>query len=76
MKSDIAELEVLQAQARRHKVKDILSLEVRKLVSEVVQLEEQIRTAGALQSTSNATVLTSKRYQVKLNNYGKKHLIS
>lgn len=71
MKLDIAELEALQAQATRHKVKDILSLEARRLVSDMVKLEEQIRNSNTPQNASSAAAVTNKRYQIKINNYGK-----
>lgn len=70
MKKDIAELESLEKQATRQKVKDILSIEVRKLVSEVVKIEEQLKQQPAV-STNNPIQSTNKHYEIKLNNYGK-----
>ncbi|KAK9875127.1 hypothetical protein WA026_005920 [Henosepilachna vigintioctopunctata] len=72
LKQDVAELETLLQQAKRQRVKDVLSIEVRKLASELIKLEDILRN-----ETTVKTPLTSlqpsavKRYQVKLNNYGK-----
>ncbi|XP_044262180.1 calcyclin-binding protein [Tribolium madens] len=65
LKKDMAELQALEAQATRHKVKDLLSLEARKISSEIIKLQEQ------LNAPSTATPISAKnnRYQVKLNNY-------
>lgn len=69
VKKDIAELELLQSQATRQKVKDILSIEIRKLVSQVVHLEE----AAKIDKPADKTVPDNpdRCYEVKLNNYGK-----
>ncbi|XP_072386923.1 calcyclin-binding protein [Diabrotica undecimpunctata] len=72
LKKDIAELELLEKQATRQKTKDILSIEIRKLVSEVVLLEEKVKTQNnpvnsPIPSPSTGTV--NKRYEVKINNY-------
>lgn len=73
VRKDIAELEQLQAQATRQKVKDILSIDIRRLVSDAVKLEEQAKVSSNLTSPtdSNRNVPAgNKCYQVKLNNYG------
>lgn len=71
MKADIAELELLASQATRQRVKDILSVEARRLITEVIKLEEAQRVAEAASSTQQVQTAPSNRhYQVKLNNYG------
>jgi hypothetical protein len=69
LKRDVAELQSLEAQATRHRVKDVLSLEARKLSSEIIKLQEQLNTASKTPTPTTAAPV--KRYQVKLNNYGK-----
>lgn len=69
LKKDIAELEELQKQTTRQKVKDILSIEQRKLIAEVTKLEEQYN--NSISASATPTPGTRKCYQVKLNNYGK-----
>lgn len=74
-------MQSLHAQATRQKVKDILSIEERKLVSEVIRLEEQQKASftAASQASSNGHVSTptaKKHYQIKLNNYGKQNTFS
>ncbi|GJQ74517.1 hypothetical protein Trydic_g21384 [Trypoxylus dichotomus] len=68
LKKDIAELEALHKQATRVKVRDILSIETRKLVSEVVKLEDQEKTTTTIPTTTT-TQTTNKCYLVTLNNY-------
>lgn len=73
VKKDIAELEKLQELAIRQKVKDILSIETHRLISDVVKLEERKKADLPVRSESSSSItsLTStKCYQVKLNNYG------
>jgi hypothetical protein len=69
LKKDVTELQSLEAQATRHRVKDVLSLEARKLSSEIIKLQEQLNTASKTPTPNTAAPV--KRYQVKLNNYGK-----
>ncbi|CAH2043592.1 unnamed protein product, partial [Iphiclides podalirius] len=74
LKSDIDELNELLQQAKRKKVQDLLSLEVRKLETEWLNLNESAATsatpmnATAIPTTSSS--VSEKRYQVKLNGYG------
>lgn len=75
MKADVAELESLAAQATRQRVKDILYLEGRRLITEVIKLEEAQRTAAAETASGTHHIQNAagiKRYQVKLNNYGER----
>ncbi|XP_018323779.1 calcyclin-binding protein [Agrilus planipennis] len=65
LKKDIAELEILYNQAQRRKVKDILTLEIRKLSDELSKIENEIRTS-LKQSTP---ICTSRCYEVKITNY-------
>ncbi|KAJ8985741.1 hypothetical protein NQ317_014394 [Molorchus minor] len=68
LRKDIAELESLEKQCGRQKTKDILSIEIRKLVQELQRLEDNNR-AGPTPSASNSVRTSNKRYKVKLNNY-------
>ncbi|XP_063386369.1 calcyclin-binding protein [Cydia fagiglandana] len=77
LKSDIEELNDLLKLAKRKKVQDVLSLEIRKLETELISLkdkeESQKAAAAAADSaptTSNAPSGSQKRYQIKLNGYG------
>lgn len=66
----------MEKQAIRQKNKDILSIEIRKLCSEIIKLEEQFKNQSSVPTTPlNNTPLnpTSKRYEVKLTNYGKSY---
>lgn len=74
LRSDIDELNELLKQAKRKRVQDLMSLEVRKLETEWINLKESEKApltpldASPLPTTS-APVQT-KRYQIKLNGYG------
>lgn len=72
LKSDIDELNGLLKQAKRKRVQDLLSLEIRKLETEWITLKdnEQSPTEVASVPTTSAPV-QNKRYQIKLNGYGK-----
>ncbi|EGI62763.1 PREDICTED: calcyclin-binding protein [Acromyrmex echinatior] len=68
IKLDIAELNNLLKQANRQRIKDVLTLEIRKL-------QTQIETAKLLEQKNSSTTTSSlntaqKCYEVKLNNYG------
>ncbi|KAL4709010.1 hypothetical protein ACJJTC_005871 [Scirpophaga incertulas] len=69
LQQDIEELNQLLKQAKRKRVQDLLSLEIRKLETDIINLKEaeksQIEIAP---STSSSTI--KKRYQIKLNGYG------
>lgn len=65
---------MLSSQAVRQRVKDILSLESRRLLTEVIRLEEAVQKASETsQATNVPTAPVNRHYQVKLNNYGKPH---
>ncbi|XP_045467824.1 calcyclin-binding protein-like [Harmonia axyridis] len=68
LKKDISELEILIKQAERQKVKDILSIELRRLGSKHANLLESLKKE---ESTSSSTpiIQTNRKYRVKLNNY-------
>lgn len=68
LKLDIEEINKLLEVATRQKNKDMLSLEVRRLQTELTKLiEENTVTSTRPTKTSNAV---NKCYEVKLNNYG------
>lgn len=74
LKRDVSELESLMAQATRTKVKDMISIDCRKLVTEIIRIEEQLKkeqqsTATTPTASAPAASTTSKRYQIRLNNY-------
>ncbi|KAL0109312.1 hypothetical protein PUN28_014416 [Cardiocondyla obscurior] len=66
MRLDIEELNRLLEQASRQRSKDILTLEIRKLQTELAKLEEQKDTPAKTTAATQA----QKCYEVKLNNYG------
>ncbi|XP_059052640.1 calcyclin-binding protein [Achroia grisella] len=72
LRSDIDELNELLKQANRKKVKDLLSLEIRKLETEWINLKETENASITDVTSSPATASASaqKRYQIKLNGYG------
>ncbi|XP_026495779.1 calcyclin-binding protein [Vanessa tameamea] len=72
LRSDIDELNELLKQAKRKKVLDILSLEIRKLETELITLKESEKNEAAMDvsSTPTTSTQTQKRYQIKLNGYG------
>lgn len=67
LKKDIDEMEQLMKGAQRQKVKDILSIEVRKLVTECSKLEEVAKSDAP--HCSKKTPTEPKHYEVKINNY-------
>lgn len=69
LKLDIEEFNSLLQKANRQKSKDVLSLEIRKLQTELGRLieENQISQAKPAVAVSNSS---QKCYEVKLNNYG------
>ncbi|XP_033326769.1 calcyclin-binding protein [Megalopta genalis] len=69
VKLDIEELDKLLQQASRQKVKDVISVEIRKLQTDLKKLQEDEKSAPI--KSSDATVNTTQKfYEVKLNNYG------
>lgn len=70
-------------QAKRKKVQDILSLEIRKLETDISNIREAELKAAAEAAPSTSTTTAAqhkKRYQIKLNGYGEdyafKHLVT
>ncbi|XP_053610892.1 calcyclin-binding protein [Plodia interpunctella] len=74
LRSDIDELNALLKQAKRKKVQDILSLEVRKLETEWITIKEKEDVPASPMEVSPVPTTSaptqSKRYQIKLNGYG------
>ncbi|CAH0767046.1 unnamed protein product [Bemisia tabaci] len=73
LRLDIAELKALEAQASRPKVQEILSLEVRKLETLLVQKTEQSSIpVTATNQTGKTPVVsnTPRSYEIQLTNYG------
>ena len=71
--ADIEELNALLTQAKRKKVQNILSLEVRKLETELVSLKESENKPVPMDIAAVPTTsapIQNKRYQIKLNGYG------
>lgn len=61
-------MEQLMQTAQRQKVKDILSIEMRKLVTECTKIEESVKLE-APQCAPKKTIAEAKHYEVKINNY-------
>ncbi|XP_077298127.1 calcyclin-binding protein-like [Arctopsyche grandis] len=72
IKIDIEELESLKKQATRRYVSDLLSLEIRKLETQLSKLHDDRinESAAALANNVITEKSDSKRYQIKLNGYG------
>ncbi|CAG9130584.1 unnamed protein product [Plutella xylostella] len=73
LRSDIEELQKITKQATRKKVQDLLSLEVRKLETELINLQEAAKASSstdAVAAPAPAAAAEAKRYKVKLNGYG------
>lgn len=71
MKKDIAELQSFEKETARQRVKDILSIEIRKLTSELLKLEEQLRQVDTTTSSNSSSNIPKSRYEVNLTNYGR-----
>ncbi|KAK2584650.1 hypothetical protein KPH14_006997 [Odynerus spinipes] len=69
LKLDIKELDTLLQQATRPKVKDILTLETRKLQAELAKVIDEKKEA-CLKSVNPSPNSTHRCYEVKLNSYG------
>lgn len=68
MRLDIEELNSLLKQANRQHNKDVLTLEIRKLQTEMAKLEQK---DTSVKTTTTSSLNTAQRcYEVKLNNYG------
>ncbi|XP_060526842.1 calcyclin-binding protein [Cylas formicarius] len=68
LKKDVAEIENFEKHATRQKVKDILSIEKRKLLSELIKLEQQYVQTDKTEPKPTVKP-ASASYEVKLNNY-------
>lgn len=66
---DIEELNSLLEQAHRQRTKDVITLEIRKLQTELAKLLEESKDA-AIKPTTPLLNGPQKCYEVKLNNYG------
>lgn len=73
LKADIEELNVLLSQAKRKRVMDLISIEIRKLESELIKIKESQQPA--LTKPTASTSSDNKRYQIKLNGYGNYHYL-
>ncbi|XP_029672513.1 calcyclin-binding protein [Formica exsecta] len=69
VKLDIEELNSLLEQARRQRTKDVLTLEIRRLQTELARLLEENKNAS-IKPTTPLLNGPQKCYEVKLNNYG------
>lgn len=69
IKLDIEELNNLLKQAHRQRIKDVLSLETRRLQTEEAKLFQEIKNTS-VNSTTASHKNTQKCYEVKLKNYG------
>ncbi|XP_044754501.1 calcyclin-binding protein-like [Coccinella septempunctata] len=66
---DIFEIESLLNVSRRQRIKNFLSLELRKLISEKRQLEESFRDEKTSEAKKNRDPLDVKNVRVKIDNY-------
>lgn len=66
---DIEEFQKLLQQTARQRTKDVLSLEIRKLQTELTKLIEE-KASTSTKSTNAESHSVNKRYEIKLNNYG------
>lgn len=69
VKSDIEELNSLLKQAHRQRTKDVLTLELRRLQTELAKLLDENKDA-LIKPTTPSLNTNQKCYEVKLNNYG------
>ncbi|KAJ9600900.1 hypothetical protein L9F63_000943 [Diploptera punctata] len=69
LRNDIAELNKFLDSAERQKVRDILSIEIRKLETELITLKEVTEKNTVSNVTGAVPVSKPKCYEVKLNNY-------
>jgi hypothetical protein len=74
LRLDVAELNRFLSTAVRQKVKDVLSVEICKLETEITTLKELCEKDSSPETPVNSvTTSKPKCYEVKLNNYGKKY---
>lgn len=64
---DVQELELLESQVKRQRVKNIISVEINKLHTEISKIQQQTETPKP--QTVIASSTSAKRYQIKLTNY-------
>lgn len=69
LKSDVEELNKLLSQSSRQRTKDLLTLEIRKLQTEILRLQEQTGSNEVIKPSPTPTQQATKCYEVKLNNY-------
>jgi len=69
LREDVEELNKLLVSATRQRVKDVLSLEVRKLQTEISRLQELSGSADGIKTTPATLPSSNRCYEVKLNNY-------
>ncbi|XP_041982143.1 calcyclin-binding protein [Aricia agestis] len=72
LRKDLDELNELLKLAKRKKVQDFLSLEIRKLETEWISVKESLKTEPmeVTPTPSSSVTQQKKRYQIKLNGYG------
>ena len=68
LKLDIEEMNNLLQHANRQRSKDVLGLEIRRLQTELMKLDEGNKVTST--STNAVSNVSDKCYEVKLNNYG------
>ncbi|KAJ8680847.1 hypothetical protein QAD02_016634 [Eretmocerus hayati] len=69
IKQDIKDLNSLLENASRQKSKDILSIEIRKLQTELVNLQNKVKGNTEPNAPKRTEVHTPKSWDIKLNNY-------
>lgn len=69
IKLDLEDLNSLLENASRQKSKDILSIEIRKLQTELMTLQNQLSTSDNKEPKPTTAKFNPKCYDVKLNNY-------
>lgn len=76
LRLDVEELKQFLTQASRPKVKDILSLDIRKLETEIIALEgpEEQKSTSAISSSGGVATKHTGCYDVKITNYGNRLL--
>ncbi|VEN54603.1 unnamed protein product [Callosobruchus maculatus] len=69
IKKDIAELVLLENQATRQRIKELLNIENRKLSTELLQLQGNAMEYEQTPVVKSACSKTVQRYEVKISNY-------
>lgn len=69
LKSDVEELSKLLSQSTRQRSKDLLSIEIRKVQTEISRLQEESGRSATVKPSPVSS--QQKCYEVKLSNYGK-----